>query len=48
VLFDSFFDEPEALSSNQAIVNYLATLAAVEGLEIAGAVGSLNVGEIGH
>ena len=47
VLLHSFYEEPEALRSNQAIANYLATLAAVEGLDIAAAMGSLHVGEIG-
>lgn len=46
VLLDSFFDEPEALRSNQATVEYLATLAEAEGLDIAGATGNPTGGGI--
>jgi hypothetical protein len=46
VLLDSFFDEPEALRSNQATVEYLETVANAEGLDIAGAVGNPTGGGI--
>jgi hypothetical protein len=39
-LLDSFFDEPEALRSNQATVEYLAAIATAEGADIMGAVGN--------
>lgn len=40
VLLDSFFDEPAAHRSNRATVEYLAAIAAAEGLDIVGAVGN--------
>ncbi len=40
ILLDGFFDEPEANRSNQATVEYLATIAAAEGIDIVGAVGN--------
>ena len=40
LLIGSFFDEPEANRSNQATVEYLATIAAAEGIDIVGAVGN--------
>ncbi len=40
LLLDGFFVEPEALRSNQATVEYLATVAAAEGIDIVGAVGN--------
>jgi phosphatidylserine/phosphatidylglycerophosphate/cardiolipin synthase-like enzyme len=46
VLLDSFFDEPEALRSNQATVEYLAAIAAAEGLDIVGATGNPTGGGI--
>jgi cardiolipin synthase A/B len=46
LLLDSFFDEPEALRSNQATVEYLAAIASAEGLDIAGAVGNPTGGGI--
>jgi cardiolipin synthase len=46
VLLDSFFDDPEALRSNQATVEYLAMIAAAEGVDIAGAVGNPTGGGI--
>jgi cardiolipin synthase A/B len=46
LLLDSFFDEPEALRSNQATVEYLATIAVAEGLDIMGAVGNPTGGGI--
>jgi hypothetical protein len=46
VLLDSFFDEPEALRSNQATVEYLETVANAEGLDIVGAVGNPTGGGI--
>ena len=38
LLLDALFDNPEALHSNQPTVEYLATIAAAEGLDIVGAV----------
>jgi phosphatidylserine/phosphatidylglycerophosphate/cardiolipin synthase-like enzyme len=46
VLLDSFFDEPEANRSNQATVEYLATIAATEGVDIVGVVGNPTGGGI--
>jgi hypothetical protein len=46
LLLDSYFDETEALRSNQATVEYLATIAAAEGLDIVGAVGNPTGGGI--
>jgi phosphatidylserine/phosphatidylglycerophosphate/cardiolipin synthase-like enzyme len=46
LLLDSFFDEPEALRSNQAAVEYLAAVAAAEGIDIVGAVGNPTGGGI--
>lgn len=46
ILLDSFFDEPEALRSNRATVDYLAALSAAEGLDIIGAVGNPTGGGI--
>jgi hypothetical protein len=40
LLLDSFFDEPEALRSNQATVEYLAAVAAAEGIDMVGATGN--------
>ncbi|MEZ4860929.1 MAG: phospholipase D-like domain-containing protein [Caldilineaceae bacterium] len=46
VLLDSFFDEPEALRSNQATVVYLQELAAAEGLALEARVGNPTLGGI--
>jgi phosphatidylserine/phosphatidylglycerophosphate/cardiolipin synthase-like enzyme len=46
LLLDSYFDEPEALRSNQATVEYLAAVATTEGLDIIGAVGNPTGGGI--
>jgi phosphatidylserine/phosphatidylglycerophosphate/cardiolipin synthase-like enzyme len=46
LLLDSFFDDSEALRSNQATVEYLATIAAAEGIDIMGAVGNPTGGGI--
>jgi hypothetical protein len=46
VLLASPFDEPEANRSNQATVEYLATIAAAEELDIAGVVGNPTGGGI--
>jgi phosphatidylserine/phosphatidylglycerophosphate/cardiolipin synthase-like enzyme len=46
LLLDSFFDELEANRSNQATVEYLAIVAAAEGLDIVGAVGNPTGGGI--
>ena len=46
VLLDSLFDDPEANRSNQATVEYLETVAAAEGLDLAGAVGNPTGGGI--
>ena len=46
VLLDSFFDEPEALRSNQATVDYLETVANAEGLDLVGEVGNPTRGGI--
>jgi hypothetical protein len=46
LLLDSFFDEPEANRSNQSTVEYLATVAAAEGIDIVGAVGNPTGGGI--
>jgi hypothetical protein len=40
VLLDSFFDEPEALRSNRATVEYLNLLAQTEGLDLQAATGN--------
>ena len=40
LLLDSFFDDPEALHSDQATVEYLAAIAAAKGRDIVGAVGN--------
>jgi hypothetical protein len=46
VLLDSLFDDPEANRSNQSTVEYLATVATAEGLDLAGAVGNPTSGGI--
>ena len=46
LLLDSLFDDPEALRSNQATVEYLETVATAEGLDIIGAVGNPTGGGI--
>jgi cardiolipin synthase A/B len=46
LLLDGFFDEPEELRSNQATVEYLATIAAAEGVDIVGTVGNPTGGGI--
>jgi cardiolipin synthase len=46
ILLDSYFDKTEALRSNQATVEYLAAIAAAEGIDIAGAVGNPTGGGI--
>ena len=46
VLLDSFFDVEEATRSNRATVEYLATVAATEGIDIMGAVGNPTGGGI--
>lgn len=46
LLLDSFFDEPEANRSNQATVEYLATIASAEGLDIIAATGNPTGGGI--
>ena len=46
LLLDGFFDEPEALRSNHATVEYLTAIAAAEGLDIVGAVGNPTGGGI--
>ena len=46
VLLDSFFDELEAMPSNQATVEYLATIANAEGIDIIGATGNPTGGGI--
>ncbi len=46
LLLDSLFDDPEALRSNQATVEYLEAVAAAEGLDIVGAVGNPTGGGI--
>ncbi|MCC6457217.1 MAG: hypothetical protein IT328_19840 [Caldilineaceae bacterium] len=46
VLLDSLFDKPEANRSNQATVEYLATIAVAEGIDIVGAVGNPTGGGI--
>ncbi len=46
VLLDGLFDEPEALRSNHATAQYLATVATAEGLDLVGAVGNPTGGGI--
>ncbi|MCC6454490.1 MAG: lamin tail domain-containing protein [Caldilineaceae bacterium] len=46
LLLDSLFDDVEANRSNQATVEYLATIAAAEGIDIIGAVGNPTGGGI--
>jgi phosphatidylserine/phosphatidylglycerophosphate/cardiolipin synthase-like enzyme len=46
VLLDSFFDEPEALRSNRATVDYLNLLAAGEGLDLQARIGNPTGGGI--
>lgn len=46
LLLDSFFDVPEANRSNQATVEYLAAIAAAEGIDIVGGVGNPTGGGI--
>ncbi len=46
VLLDSLFDDPEANRSNQVTVEYLATVATAEGLDLVGAVGNPTGGGI--
>jgi len=46
LLLDSFFDEPEALRSNRATVDYVRALATAEGLEIEARVGNPTLGGI--
>ena len=46
LLLDSLFDDPEALRSNQATVEYLETVATAEGLDLVGAVGNPTGGGI--
>jgi hypothetical protein len=46
LLSDGYFDETEALRSNQATVEYLAAIAATEVLDIVGVVGNPTGGGI--
>jgi phosphatidylserine/phosphatidylglycerophosphate/cardiolipin synthase-like enzyme len=46
LLLDGFFDEGEALRSNQATANYLAEIAAAEGINIEAKVGNPTAGGI--
>ncbi len=46
LLLDSFFDEPEALRSNRATVDYVRALAAAEGLDLDARVGNPTLGGI--
>lgn len=46
LLLDSFFDEPEALRSNRATVDYVRTLAQAEGLDIEARTGNPTLGGI--
>lgn len=46
LLLDSFFDDPEALRSNRATVEYMRTLAEVEGLDIDARTGNPTLGGI--
>lgn len=46
ILLDSYFDEPEDLRSNRATVEYLAALAAAEGLDLMAATGNPTGGGI--
>lgn len=46
LLLDSFFDEPEALRSNRATVEYIRTLAQAEGLDMDARTGNPTLGGI--
>lgn len=46
LLLDSFFDEPEALRSNRATVDYVRSVAAAEGLDLAARLGNPTAGGI--
>ncbi len=46
VLLDRFFDDPEALRSNRATVEYGATIATAEEIDIIGAVSKSTGGGI--
>lgn len=46
ILLDSFFDEPEAIRSNRATVDYVRTLAKAEGLDIDARTGNPTGGGI--
>jgi hypothetical protein len=46
VLLDSFFDEPEALRSNHATVDYLNLIAQTEGHDLVAATGNPTGGGI--
>ncbi len=46
LLLDSFFDDAEALRSNQATVEYLEAVAAAEGLDLVGATANPTGGGI--
>lgn len=46
LLLDSFFDEPEALRSNRATVEYVRTLAQAEGLDLDARTGNPTLGGI--
>lgn len=46
ILLDSFFDEPEAIRSNRATVDYVRALAKAEGLDIDARTGNPTMGGI--
>lgn len=46
LLLDSFFDEPEALRSNRATVDYIHALATTEGLDLEARTGNPTLGGI--
>lgn len=46
ILLDSFFDEPEAIRSNRATVDYVRALAKAEGLDIDARTGNPTLGGI--
>ncbi len=46
ILLDSFFDDAKSLRNNRATVDYVATIASSEGIDIAAAVGNPTAGGI--